>query len=239
MYEFQDRTSAGRLLAAELVPMHLKDPVVLALPRGGVPVGFEIAKALSAPLDLLLVRKIGLPSQPELAVAAIVDGERPDLVINEEVMPLSGLSKSDLDILAHKELEEIERRRKTYLSGRPPVPIAGRTAIVVDDGIATGTTVRAALKALTRRGAARIVLAVPVAPADETVSLRSLVDDVVCLLAPRTFYGIGEFYSDFHQLTDAEVSHLLQSSSRPVVPASGHDKVQPSRSSALKNDTGL
>ncbi len=210
MDQFEDRTSAGRLLAAKLVERRFADPVVLALPRGGVPVGFEIAKALAAPLDLILVRKVGLPSQPELALAAVVDGERADIVINEQVMAWSGLSQQGLDVLAQREFEEIERRRKVYLSGRPPVSIAGRTAIVVDDGIATGTTVRAALKALARRSPRHLVLAVPVAPADEIQSLRDLVDDMVCLLTPRTFFGIGEFYRDFHQLTDTEVLRLLQ-----------------------------
>lgn len=210
MYEFEDRSSAGRLLATQLAQMNLADPVVLALPRGGIPVALEIANALKAPLDLLLVRKIGLPSQPELAAAAVIDGEQSDLVLNDAVMGWSGLSRDELDRLAAKELREIERRRKAYLADRPPVSIAGRTAIVVDDGIATGTTVRAALKGLARRGAQHLVLAVPVAPADEVFALRGLVDDVVCLLTPEAFFGIGEFYRDFHQLSDAEVISLLR-----------------------------
>lgn len=210
MLEFQDRASAGRLLAAQLAKMDLEDPVVLALPRGGVPVALEIAQALNAPLDLVLVRKIGLPSQPELAVAAIVDGEQSDLVLNEEVMSWSRLSREQLDALAQRELAEIERRRQAYLSGRTPISVTGRTAVVVDDGIATGTTIRAALKALARRGPKHLVLAVPVAPADEVLSLRGLVNDVVCLLTPESFFGIGEFYQDFHQLKDAEVVQMLQ-----------------------------
>jgi putative phosphoribosyl transferase len=210
MYEFEDRSSAGRLLATQLAQMNLADPVVLALPRGGIPVALEIAKALKAPLDLLLVRKIGLPAQPELAAAAVIDGEQSDLVLNDAVMGWSGLSRDELDRLAAKEIREIERRRKAYLADRPPVSIAGRTAIVVDDGIATGTTVRAALKGLARRGAQHLVLAVPVAPADEVFALRGLVDDVVCLLTPEAFFGIGEFYQDFHQLSDAEVISLLR-----------------------------
>lgn len=226
MIEFQDRASAGQILAARLVRMEPADPVVLALPRGGVPVAFEIAKALNAPLDLVLVRKIGLPSQPELAAAAVVDGEQADIVRNEEVMSLSGLSPQGLDVLARKELEEIERRRKVYLSGRPAVSIAGRTAIVVDDGIATGTTVRAALKALARRAAKRLVLAVPVAPAAEIHSLRALVDDVVCLATPDVFYGIGEFYRDFHQLTDREVIRLLQEASGLGDPTGSRNRPQ-------------
>lgn len=213
MNEFEDRPSAGRLLAKELGRMHLPDPVVLALPRGGVPVAFEIAQVLKAPLDLILVRKIGLPSQPELAAAAVVDGERADLVLNDEVVSWAGLSNQMLEALARKELQEIERRRKVYLSGRAPIPVAGRTAIVVDDGIATGTTVRAALKALGRRGAKHLALAVPVAPADTVLSLRGVVDDVICLLTPQTFFGIGEYYRDFHQLSDDEVMSYLRKAS--------------------------
>lgn len=213
MNEFEDRSSAGRLLARELRHMHLPDPVVLALPRGGVPVAFEIAQELRAPLDLILVRKIGLPSQPELAAAAVVDGERTDLVLNEEVVSWAGLSNDLLQSLASKELQEIERRRKIYLADRAPVPVAGRTAIVVDDGIATGTTVRAALKALGRRGAKHLALAVPVAPADTVLSLRGIVDDVICLLTPQTFFGIGEYYRDFHQLSDDEVLDYLRRAS--------------------------
>ncbi len=220
MHQFEDRASAGRLLAAQFVGMNVPQPVVLALPRGGVPVGFEIAKALNAPLDLVMVRKIGLPSQPELAAAAIVDGERADLVLNDEVIRFSGLSCEDVDMLASRELAEIERRRNLYLSGRAPVPVAGRTVIVVDDGVATGTTMRAVLKALARRGANKIMLAVPVAPADEIVALRALVDDVVCLLLPETFFGIGEFYRDFHQLSDREVIALLKAPTEtPNAPA--------------------
>jgi putative phosphoribosyl transferase len=213
MDEFQDRETAGRLLANELVGMELADPVVLALPRGGIPVAAEIARALKAPLDLVMVRKIGLPSQPELAAAAVVDGEQADIILNEEVLRWSGLSEEALQALAREQLKEIERRRKVYLSGRLPVSVAGRTAILVDDGIATGTTVRAALKALSRRRAGRIVLAVPVAPADTLSALRELVDDVICLIPATAFLGIGSFYRDFHQLTDSEVIRTLKETS--------------------------
>jgi putative phosphoribosyl transferase len=222
MHEFENRSSAGRLLASQLAQMDLPDPVALALPRGGVPVALEIAKTLKCPLDLVLVRKIGLPSQPELAAAAVVDGERADIVLNDEVISWSGLSQKALDVLASKELEEIERRRKVYLADRPPISVSGRTAIVVDDGIATGTTIRAALKALARRGAKHLVLAIPVAPADEILSLRGLVDDVVCLVTPDAFFGIGEFYRDFHQLTDTEVIRLLQEASKLQIVEQDH-----------------
>jgi putative phosphoribosyl transferase len=206
---FRDRTSAGDRLAARLAAMDVPDPVVLALPRGGVPVARQIAAALKAPLDLLLVRKIGVPWQPELAAAAIVDGEHPDVVYNDEVMALAGLTRDQLASSAESELREIERRRQFYLSGRAPAVVEGRTAIVVDDGIATGTTMRAALIALRRRRPSRLILAVPVAPEETLEALRPLVDDAVCLATPDPFGAIGAFYLDFHQLTDDEVVHLL------------------------------
>jgi putative phosphoribosyl transferase len=206
---YPDRVSAGRHLAGLLAAMELADPVVLALPRGGVPIGREIADALGAPLDLLLVRKIGVPWQPELAAAAIVDGDHPELVLNESVMAVAGIGKAELRKLADRQLREIERRRQTYLAGRAPVPIAGKCAIVVDDGIATGTTVRAALTALAGRGAKRIILAVPVAAPQTLAELKSLVDDIVCPLQPAGLGAIGEFYRDFHQLSDEEVIRLL------------------------------
>jgi len=207
---FRDRDDAGAQLADRLSGMNIADPVILALPRGGIPVARPIAAALHAPLDLLLVRKIGVPAQPELAAAAIVDGEKPEIVFNREVMSLVGLSEEQIDDLAQPELWELERRREVYLKGKEPLSIAGRTAIVVDDGIATGTTVRAALAALRRRRPARLVLAVPVAPAETVETLRPLVDDLVCLAAPRDFYAISPFYERFHQLTDAEVTSLLE-----------------------------
>ncbi|QFU16748.1 phosphoribosyltransferase [Microvirga thermotolerans] len=207
---FRDRDDAGAQLASRLAGMNLADPVVLALPRGGVPVARPIAKALDAPLDLLLVRKIGVPSQPELAAAAIVDGEHPEIVFNRDVMSLVGLSDDAIDDLAQPELWELERRRRVYLKDRKPVPVEGRTAIVVDDGIATGTTVRAALAALRRRNPASLVLAVPVAPDETVAALRPLVDDLVCLSIPRDFYAISPFYEEFHQLTDAEVTRMLE-----------------------------
>nr|WP_245410893.1 phosphoribosyltransferase family protein [Microvirga flavescens] len=218
MNEFHDRSSAGSLLAERVAQLHVADPVVLALPRGGVPVGFEIAKALKAPLDLLLVRKIGVPSQPELAAAAVVDGERADIVFNDEVMALAGLDRRTIGQLAQRELEEIERRRQTYLSQRSPVSVTGKTAIVVDDGIATGTTAQAALKALARREPKRLVLATPVAPPEKVPMLRALVDDFVCLLTPEGFFGIGQFYLDFHQLSDSEVIGYLEEAARRAEP---------------------
>jgi putative phosphoribosyl transferase len=206
---FRDRPAAGRLLAARLASLRLGDPVVLALPRGGVAVGLEVARALDAPLDLLLVRKIGVPWQPELAVGAVMDGTQPVIVVEPRVQQLAGLDRAYIEDRAAEELREIERRRALYLAGRPSAPVAGRSAIVVDDGIATGTTVRAALRGLRERQPARLVLAVPVAPPETVQALRAEVDDLVCLAQPDDFRAIGLFYEDFHQLSDDEVIALL------------------------------
>jgi putative phosphoribosyl transferase len=207
---FENRSEAGRMLGARLAALHLADPVVLALPRGGVPVALEVARALDAPLDLLLVRKIGVPWQPELAVAAVMDGAEPVVVVERHIQAETGVKQEYIAQRAKEELAEIERRRRTYLADRAPVPAAGRTAIVVDDGIATGTTMRAALKGLRRRNPARLVLAVPVAPPDTINELRQEVDDVVCLAQPSFFGAIGYFYRDFHQLSDDEVITLMR-----------------------------
>ncbi len=209
---FANRSEAGRALAEALQKKALEDPVVLALPRGGVPVAAEVARVLEAPLDLVMVRKIGVSYQPELAVAAVVDGSHPEIVVNEEVQSLAGVSRDYIDKQAEVELAEIERRRKLYLAGRQPARIEGRSAIVVDDGIATGTTVRAALRALRRRRPKRLILAVPVAPADTVEALRAEADDIVCLGTPYPFFAIGIFYDDFHQVADEEVVAILASS---------------------------
>lgn len=187
----------------------LADPVLLALPRGGVAVAAELARALSAPLDLLLVRKIGAPGQPELAVAAVVDGEPPDIVLHRATMTLTRVDADYIECEAQREIAEIRRRRRVYLGARPPVDVAGRAAIVVDNGIATGTTVRAALRALRRRAPALLVLAVPVAPSDVLHQLRGEVDRLICLQAPDDFIAVGLHYDDFHQLSDDEVLALL------------------------------
>jgi putative phosphoribosyl transferase len=205
-----DRAAAGRALGERLATMHLPDPIVLALPRGGVPVGLEVARALQAPLDLLLVRKIGVPFQSELAVAAVLQGPDPVIVVDEAIRAEMGVQQSYIDQQALIELAEIERRRRAYLGDRTPRPVSGRTAIVVDDGIATGTTVRAAIKALRQRNPAHVVLAVPVAPPDTVARLSGEVDDLVCLAQPEIFGAIGLFYVDFHQLSDDEVVRALQ-----------------------------
>ena len=215
---FADREAAGRLLAEKLAARAFKDPVVLALPRGGVPVAYEVAKRLKAPLDLVLVRKIGHPWQPELALGAVVDGAEPQLVRNEEVLATLPDGEKALAEGEARELKEIERRRVRYFGDRKRVSVAGRSAIVVDDGIATGATMRAALIAVRRLKPARLILATPVAPADAIAELSREVDETVCLAMPEPFYAIGLWYEDFHQLTDEEVVRLLRDA-QPEAPS--------------------
>lgn len=206
---FDNRREAGERLAKELLFLGDRDPVVLALPRGGVPIGVEVARALAAPLDLLLVRKIGAPGQPELALGAVIDGERMDFVVNEEVLAELGLSVEFVREHAAQEVAEIERRRRLYLGGRDRVHVRGRTVVVVDDGIATGATMRAALRGVRRREPAHLILAVPVAPAETVEALREEVDEIVCLDLPYPFGSIGRFYRDFRQVSDSQVRALL------------------------------
>lgn len=207
---FQDRTEAGQKLAKALSPYAGQHPVILALPRGGVPVAAEVAAALDASLDLVLVRKIGVPFQPELAMGAIVDGANPLIVRNEDVICSAGVDEADFKAVCDKELAEIERRRRRYLGNRPRVDIAGRTAIVVDDGIATGATTRAALRATRMRDPKILVLAMPVAPTDSIAALREEADEIVCL-EDHTFFGaIGLYYRDFRQVSDEQVMDILK-----------------------------
>lgn len=206
---FLNRTDAGRRLAAALAGYRGERPVVLALPRGGVPVAAEIARPWGAPLDLLLVRKIGLPGQEELAMGAVVDGGNPIVVRNEEIIKAAAVSEREFRAVAADELAEIERRRRRYLGSRPPVEVAGRTVVVVDDGLATGATMRAALGAVRKRNPAKVVLAVPVAPADTLVEKSAAADDVVCLETPEDFGSIGASYADFRQVSDGEVVAAL------------------------------
>ncbi|MGH6896606.1 MAG: phosphoribosyltransferase [Geminicoccaceae bacterium] len=207
---FADRAEAGRRLAEELHRFKDERPVVLALPRGGVPVAYEVARALAAPLDLVLVRKIGAPFQPELAIGAVVDGERPELVVNRDLVEDYRIPESYLEKERERQLAEIERRRQLYLAGRSRAPVQGRTAIVIDDGIATGATMEVALHATRNARPRRLVLAVPVAPPDTIERLRGEVDEVVCLMMPAFLGAIGSFYRDFRQLGDDEVVALLE-----------------------------
>jgi predicted phosphoribosyltransferase len=210
MMAFRDRSDAGRRLAKALSAYKGRNAVVLALPRGGVPVAAEVAEALDAPLDLILVRKIGVPSQSELAMGAVVDGAAPIVVRNQEVIELSGTTAKEFDAVCAEELAEIERRRKLYLGERTRAPIAGQVVIVIDDGIATGATTRAALQAIRNRKPKELVLAVPVAPPDTIDRLRGEVDTLICLETPEAFGAIGYFYRDFRQVGDEEVVETLK-----------------------------
>lgn len=197
-------------MAARLAALALDRPVVYALPRGGVPVALEIARALHAPLDLVLVRKIGAPGAPEVALGAVVDGKSPETIINEDVRAATGADDTYLERARQRELAELERRRALYLGNRAQLEPTGHTAIVVDDGLATGATAKAALIAIKRQGAARIVLAIPVAPEETLAEMRQHADVVVCLYPAKSFRGVGLSYEDFHQLTDEETIGLLR-----------------------------
>lgn len=197
------------MLAQDLLGYADQRPAVFALPRGGVPIGYEIAKALKAPLDIVLVRKIGVPFQPELAAGAVVDGEEPLVVMNPQVVEPLGLTEEFLREEIGRKLAEIDERRQVYLAGRTRIDPHGMTAIVADDGIATGATIKAALRAIRRRGPSRLVLAAPVAPPATVEELRAEADAVHCLETPEPFLAIGIFYENFHQLSDDEVVRLL------------------------------
>ncbi|MCM3883665.1 phosphoribosyltransferase [Frankia sp. R82] len=214
---FADRRDAGRRLAARLEHLRGRDVVVVALPRGGVPVGFEVARALGAPLDVLLVRKIGVPRQPELAMGAIAEGGI--RVVNEDTVRLAQVDQTQFAQVEAEELAELERRGHRFREGRPRIGLHGRTVVVVDDGIATGATARAACRALRQPGVGRIVLATPVIAHDRIASLRLDADEVVWTHAPETFVGVGEFYADFSQTSDEEVVDLLRRASGPAGPA--------------------
>jgi putative phosphoribosyl transferase len=206
---FADRRDAGRRLATALARFKTGQPVVLALPRGGVPVGYEIAAALDAPLDLVLVRKIGAPFQPELAVGAVAEGDPADTMLDRKMIAVFRIPRAYLDETIACETREIQRRRQLYLHGRQAVALQGRTAIVVDDGIATGATMTVALRAVRHRQPATLVMAIPVAPPDSLARLKAEADEIVCLHAAPELAGVGQFYADFRQLEDREVTDLL------------------------------
>lgn len=212
---FLDRRDAGRRLAAALAAYRGRDVVVLALPRGGVPVAHEVALALKAPLDLVLVRKIGTPGYEELAMGAVADGGEPVTVRNEDVIASLGVSESAFETVRRRELSEIERRREVYLGGRPRPEVAGRIAIVVDDGVATGATMCAALRSVRARGPEKLVLATPVAPAGLLARLSREADEVVCLEDLGPVGAVGGCYLNFGQLSDDAVTAILAKSSNP------------------------
>jgi putative phosphoribosyl transferase len=207
---FENRTDAGRQLATALLKYRGRHAVVLALPRGGVPVAAELASALDAPLDLMVVRKIGVPRQPELAMGAVTEGAEPIVIRNAEIIEASGVGDEEFDAACSKERAEIERRSECYLGNRQRVEIGGRIAIIVDDGIATGATILAAIKAARSRKPKELVLAAPVAPLDTIKMLHSEVDAIVCLNTPADFAAIGYFYRDFDQVSDDEVIGILK-----------------------------
>ncbi|WP_456452394.1 phosphoribosyltransferase [Hydrogenimonas sp.] len=208
---FKDRVEAGQKLAEALEALGpFENPIVLALPRGGVPVGYEIARRLKAPLDVIIVRKLGAPFNEEFAIGALVEGEPERVVLNEEAIWRLGVGKEYLDAVVARERDELHRRQQRYRGTRTPLEhLAGKTVILVDDGIATGYTMKAALAAIREQNPAKIVVAVPVAPADVIPEMRRLADEVVVLEVPEPFWAVGAHYERFDQTSDEEVIDLL------------------------------
>src|SRR5947209_2163266 len=206
---FRDRTDAGRRLAARMTEyVRRPEVLVLALPRGGVPVAFEVACALRAPLDVFLVRKLGVPGQEELAMGAIATGGV--RVVNDSIVRHLDIAPEVIDAVAAREQGELERRERAYRGERPAPDVRGRTVILVDDGLATGSTMRAAALALRQQGPARVVVAVPVAPCETMSEMEAYADEVICIDTPEPFYGVGQFYFDFTQTSHEEVRRLLR-----------------------------
>ncbi|TNC24934.1 phosphoribosyltransferase [Amycolatopsis alkalitolerans] len=214
MTVFSDRADAGRQLAERLESLRGKDLVILGLPRGGVPVAFEVARALHAPLDVIVVRKLGVPYQPELALGAIGEGDV--RVLNDKVVRQARVRSGEIAEVERAERAELLRRVEKFRAGRDRIPLTGRTAVIVDDGVATGSTARAACQVARAQGAARVILAVPVGAADAIASLRQVADDVVCLEAPAWFVAVGRWYRDFRPTSDREVTELLQLTAKEV-----------------------
>lgn len=225
MRRFRDRREAGELLALELAHFAGKsDCVILALPRGGVPVGYELSSILHAPLDILIVRKLGVPGHEELAMGAIATGGVK--ILNESVVTALGIDHEAIASVEKRELEELVRREKTYRGNRPPLDVAGKTVILVDDGIATGATILAAIEAVRRRGVSRIVLASPVATHSVVQMLERHAEEVHCVLTPEDFRGVGSWYDDFSQTEDEEVRQLLEAAN-PIVKRIGSGDEEP------------
>jgi putative phosphoribosyl transferase len=211
---FRDRAEAGAFLARKLAAhAGRQDTVVLALPRGGAPVAFEVAKSLNVPLDVFIVRKLGVPGQEELAMGATATGKV--RVLNQHIITALGISEELVDSVIAKEERELERREELYRGDRPPCQIEGKTVILVDDGLATGSTMRAAVLALRRRKPARIIAAVPVAAVSTCEEFKDEVDEIVCATTPKPFYAVGQWYENFSQTTDAEVQELLRRAPEP------------------------
>ena len=206
---FRDRRDAGRKLAQKLTAYAGRtDIIVLALPRGGVPVAYEVALALHAPMDIFIVRKLGLPGHEELAVGAIASGSA--RVLNEEIIGYLNISEAVIDAIAQRELQELERRERAYRGDRPPLHVEGRTIILIDDGLATGASMRAAIAGLRAQNPAHIVVAVPTAAPETCEALEPEVDQMICATTPEPFYGVSRWYEDFSQTTDEEVKMLLE-----------------------------
>lgn len=215
---FHDRADAGQVLARELASYgNRPDVMVLALPRGGVPVGYEVARALHAPLDVFLVRKLGVPGQEELAMGAIASGGT--RVLNEEVVDMLNIPDEVIDGVAAEEQQELNRRERDYRDGRPPPDVRGRTVILVDDGLATGSTMRAAVAALRQQRPARIVVAVPVGAPDTCAEFQREADEAICARTPVPFHAVGIWYDDFRQTSDEEVRDLLARAAEELAPA--------------------
>jgi putative phosphoribosyl transferase len=206
---FANREAAARTLAEAIAEAAPQDPLILALPRGGVPLGKVVAERLGAPLDLVFVRKIGMPGHRELAAGALVDGDDPQIVWNTHILAQARLAEADFEAEIARLLDVIATRRKLYLSGRSSAPVKGRTAILVDDGVATGATIRVAVAALRKAGAREVWIAVPVAPRDTIGTLQAEADRVICLETPDPFIAVGVHYQDFGEVTDKEVVRLL------------------------------
>lgn len=231
---FQNRVQAGRMLAARLKHLHGQDVIVLGLPRGGVPVAYEVAKELHAPLDVIVVRKLGVPSQPELAMGAV--GEGGVVVINEEVARMIHVNRDDFARVQTREQKEVERRAKSFRGDRLGVSLKGRIALVIDDGVATGSTAQAACKVARASGATKVILAVPVGAADSLRALQADADEVICLYIPERLYAVGEWYEDFSATSDDEVVELLRDASLNIALAASNTRTDADVESPARDD---